>query len=568
MSDPVVTDGSNNIVTDLQSQTIGSGYLEFYEVEIPGSNIGGSNVDKLYFHPGSDGTFSDLTWYSLINEQDFGSTDSSKYTAIAYSALPIQAEGFEVRGTGTLPRPTITMANINQYWTTYLTNYDDLIGAKVIRRRTLEKYLNVNPPVEFPRDVYYVERKVKESADIVEFELASAFDVEGIQLPRRVLVAAKCAWKYKDTDQGGCDWPVDSIFNGDKIYFTKEDVRIPEADEHNITSASSAYWIYWGQQGVSQSAVRKATAYGNLTFKVGDFVEYQRGVGLLTTVSSVETTTNTATFDVRTSAAAAEFEVGDYLVTKGMGIYAYKEVPLYVSAVSGTNVTVEAPQSLVGTGSYTANTGYIQNTRNTLYRCITAHSISTSDTIDDLIRPTNITYWELGDVCGKRLTSCKKRFGFLGTATSNAIETNGILGVFPVFLEIANGTLPEGDSVLGRDPNETPVNVEGEIINPGFIEPQPQVGSGYTTATVSISSNTGAGAVINANIVSGSIQSYTVVQSGSSYKITDEVIITGDGSGALARLSVSGQGTDAVIREVFDRNAELPFGGFPGAVLY
>lgn len=567
MSDPIVTDGSNNIVSDLQSQTINSGYLEFYEVEIPGSNIGGSNVDKLYFHPGSDGTFSDITWYSLINEEDFGSTNSSKYTSITYTALPIQAEGFEVRGTGTLPRPTITMANVNQYWTTYLTNYDDLIGAKVIRRRTLEKYLNVNPPVEFPRDVYYVERKVKESADLVEFELASAFDVEGIQLPRRVLVAAKCAWKYKDQDQGGCDWPVDSIYNGEKVYFTKDDDRVPSASDANLNTPSPDYWIYWGKQGVSQSAVRKATAYGSLTFAVGDFAEYQRGVGLLTTVSSVETTSTTASFDVRTSAAAAEFEEGDYIITKGMGKFAYKEVPLYVSGVSGSVVTVEAPQSLVGSGSYTANTGYIQNTRNTLYRCRTAHSISTSDTTENLIRPTNITYWELGDICGKRLTSCKKRYGFLGEDITEALEKDGIASVLPLFIEVEipneyeviDGVVVQvGDGSIG----------DSGLAQPTVDVPEQQVGSGYTTATVSISSNTGAGAVINANIVNGGVVSYTVLSSGSSYKATDSIEVTGDGTGAFARFNILKGGTEETRRELFDRNVELPFGGFPGAVLY
>ena len=104
----------------------------------------------------------------------------------------------------------LRFANINQYWNAYLSDYDDLVGAKVTRRRTLEKYLSSNPPIEFNKEVFYIERKVSETPIMVEFELSSAFDVQGIKLPRRTIMAARCPWKYKDTAQGGCNWPVDS----------------------------------------------------------------------------------------------------------------------------------------------------------------------------------------------------------------------------------------------------------------------------------------------------------------------------------------------------------------------
>ena len=66
--------------------------------------------------------------------------------------FPVKADGFEYKGTGSLPRPTIRFANINAYWNTYLTNFDGLLGAKIIRRKTLRKYLTTNPPVELNRE--------------------------------------------------------------------------------------------------------------------------------------------------------------------------------------------------------------------------------------------------------------------------------------------------------------------------------------------------------------------------------------------------------------------------------
>ena len=76
---------------------------------------------------------------------------------------------------------------------------------------------------------------------------------------------------------------------------------------------------------------------------------------------------------------------------------------------SGANITVEDDNS--ASGSYTANSEFLQLTRRTLFRCIAAHSIATSDSVDDLIRPTNISYWKRGDICGKTLDSCKTRYG-------------------------------------------------------------------------------------------------------------------------------------------------------------
>ena len=56
-----------------------------------------------------------------------------------------------------------------------------------------------------------------------------------------------------------------------------------------------------------------------------------------------------------------------------------------------------------GNGTAAAPVAYAQVTRTTLYRCITAHTILQVDSADDLILPTNISYWEFGDVCERRV---------------------------------------------------------------------------------------------------------------------------------------------------------------------
>ena len=390
-----------NLHTDFQTLvpssggvTDGNALVTVFEVEL--KDIGGVGVDKLYFHNDSTSSGGNIQWYSLINETNYGSTTSSDYQQVSYTAFPVEADGFEYKGTGSLPRPTIKFANINAYWNTYLTNFDGLLGAKIIRRKTLRKYLTTNPPVELNREIYYIERKASENGVEISFELASAFDVEKVKLPRRTVIAARCPWKYQDTDQGGCDWPNDNEFtiNGVAyiLYFDKENTQI------TLDTTDSSYtentYNYWGLQNTQSN--RTTSLYAAKSYAVDQYAEYQRPVGDLFTVTSVTNNTNATVYELSTSAHG--ITVGDYVIAKSTTNYDYKQVPLYVTAVSGANITVEDDNS--ATGSYTASSGFLQLTRRTLFRCIAAHSIATSDSVDDLIRPTNISYWKRGDICG------------------------------------------------------------------------------------------------------------------------------------------------------------------------
>lgn len=129
-----------------------------------------------------------------------------------YEPYPIIVEGFEFTGNGQSPRPKLRVANVKGTITALILSYQDLIGAKVTRKRTLAKYLDAvnfaagNPTAdataEFADDVFFVDRKSKETRDVVEFELAASFDLEGVSLPRRQIVQNVCPWSYRGTECG------------------------------------------------------------------------------------------------------------------------------------------------------------------------------------------------------------------------------------------------------------------------------------------------------------------------------------------------------------------------------
>jgi phage-related protein len=152
--------------------------------------------------------------------------------------FPVEADGFEYTGQGALPRPKIRISNILGSITAILLSMPNgLEAAKVTRIRTLGRYLDaanfpvsgdilltedsfallleddgsillepINPTedtsAEFPREIYYIDRKSAENREIVEFELASVFDLAGVRAPKRQCIANICQWVYRSAECG------------------------------------------------------------------------------------------------------------------------------------------------------------------------------------------------------------------------------------------------------------------------------------------------------------------------------------------------------------------------------
>jgi len=134
-----------------------------------------------------------------------------------YVAAPIQAEGFEVNAKGTMPTPKLSMTVSDEgipqlaLFKNRLLQLGDLVGGKITRIRTFAKFLDASnfidsvtpdgfspdPNSEFPRDIYYIDRKSAENKNIIEFELASILDVEGVKLPGRLVVSNFCPFIYR-----------------------------------------------------------------------------------------------------------------------------------------------------------------------------------------------------------------------------------------------------------------------------------------------------------------------------------------------------------------------------------
>jgi len=149
--------------------------------------------DTLYYHAGTNELTADIV-----------------FAGITYAATPIEVDGFEVTTKGTLPRPSMRVANANSAVSALLVLYNPL-NAKVTRIRTCKKFLDAvnfsggNPSADssakFEDEIWYIDRVANENPQVVEFELTSKLDLTNLALPRRQIVE-HCPWQYRGSECG------------------------------------------------------------------------------------------------------------------------------------------------------------------------------------------------------------------------------------------------------------------------------------------------------------------------------------------------------------------------------
>lgn len=177
-----------NLHQDVQ-QLAGDAIIELFVVDA--TALGGT----LYrFHANTNQLKASLVWAGNV-----------------YAAMPLEVTGFEFTGTGKLPRPTMRMQNVDGLVGALADTYDDLLGTRVTRVRTLAKYLDavnfpggVNPTADptalFPDDVFYINRKTVHTKTAIEFELASSLDMQNVKIPRRQIIQHVCTWRYRSAE--------------------------------------------------------------------------------------------------------------------------------------------------------------------------------------------------------------------------------------------------------------------------------------------------------------------------------------------------------------------------------
>jgi lambda family phage minor tail protein L len=158
------------------------------------------------------GDINDIFYYTNQVKPD---ESKIQWKGKTYEPLPLISSGYEKTTTGQIAQPTLTVSNLLGTFTEIVKNCEDLVGGKVTRRRTFAKYLDgeIEADIlqEFPIDVFYIERKTDETIFSITWQLSSAMDLEGLQIPRRVITQNHCLWKYRSSECGYTGAPVFNV---------------------------------------------------------------------------------------------------------------------------------------------------------------------------------------------------------------------------------------------------------------------------------------------------------------------------------------------------------------------
>ena len=365
---------TNTAIQDVQKQDPGSAYIELFELVL-------SSSSSAYVHSGLEADLSTVQFRDR----------SSPGTIRTYIALPIELSDVSIQTSGATARPSLMVANILSTFGDALgglTN-EDLLGKKLYRRTTLYKYCygqsgDANPPVEFPQQMWYINRIAEKTPAFITFELASPFDLAGTSLPRRRITGNACAWKYQGASsehsiankRGGCTWNtygriIDTDGTARVIYFNKKDEEIVSSGlTFNTTVSSTTVGFYYR---TDKTGLTQINTDGSLNTGQSAYDYWQATV----TTSNPGTPSDTNANFRRVRVYSA------YSASTTYKVYTDPNYNEYVTHDRGSDddyVRLWQVKSSTQTGS--------------------AHKST----------PDFGNHWQLGDQCSKNVSGCAKRF--------------------------------------------------------------------------------------------------------------------------------------------------------------
>ena len=364
---------TNLIATDFQGLEVDSPIITLFELTLPNDTL-------VFLHPGSDSAANSHGTIHFRNSVN-------PATINEYTPFPCALEGVEVNSDGAASRPSFQIANVGDLLRSHFGDieFSELIGKKITRRQTLEKYLDngsgnsANPPIELNRVTFVIDRIAQETGTALEFELAAASDLEGIRLPRRVVLGKYCSWMYQGHgiySKGGCTWKVDSerrVFpqgggssNSHHFFF--------DVNDHPLVEKT------WLNTSSNATQVANAAAAAALSVTPNTYVRIGNG-GATTAPFTYWQSLFTGSGNEPSATSSYWKQVYPYEATWSNGT-AYAAGTYIRHAVSVNSVSVD-----------------------TIWKCIAPTSACQNQSPSYTSK-----HWVRAELCGKTLNSCKCRF--------------------------------------------------------------------------------------------------------------------------------------------------------------
>lgn len=190
------------------------------------------------------------TYYLTPMAEDQTALTSVTFGTQEYTSFPIVAEGFEWVSGQAPPQPTISVSNIDHAFTSDVLNYEHLIGGKVTRIRTFDRFLagGAEPDgnAHMPLDIFRIDRKTVHNESIISWELASWIDQHGRKLPGRLVIRDYCSLIYRDGRSGTFDYSKATCPYTGADKFTKLNVSTLNVNEDVCSHTLAACKLRFG----------------------------------------------------------------------------------------------------------------------------------------------------------------------------------------------------------------------------------------------------------------------------------------------------------------------------------
>ena len=376
------------IIKDSQKQEIDSAIIHLWELQL-------SQNEYAHFFSGVE---EDLSTLQFRDREDTSIINT-------YTAMPLVGEGFEVSLEGTLQRPIISFANVLTTFGDALTLSDgtkltnnDLLGKRLYRRRTLYKYCygqsgdSPDRAIEFPIQMYFIDRIASETASVISFELASGFDLTGIMTPRRVITGNSCSWVYTGASSeklaservGACTWSEygripDRSGNMQTLYYTKKDEPIVHINSVEATYSSGA---------VAQDRIYRTTADTSNFEKITNTGALASAGTVYDYWQAMRDTDTPGTPSDQNASWRRVRVYNTYSASTSYNVYTNTEYNEYVAHDREGEISPDP------------------DTHVRLWQTAFRSQIGGSHTAT----PDFNSYWQLGDQCSKSITGCAARF--------------------------------------------------------------------------------------------------------------------------------------------------------------
>jgi len=171
----------------------------------PGNDLGGAKVTRL------------RTLAKFIDAANYPVTYTGTYSQPGTATVTVTVSGHTLQagdkiyaaptsGTATAGLRTVTSINGDDF--TYTAPDQPNTSGNI----NIKYSPTADPNARMPDDVFYIDRKVQENRDIIQWELASALDLANVRIPKRQVIANLCQWVYRSAE---CSYSGTNYYNSE-----------------------------------------------------------------------------------------------------------------------------------------------------------------------------------------------------------------------------------------------------------------------------------------------------------------------------------------------------------------